>query len=274
MRSAVVTGAGSGFGRAIAAELAARGYAVRATDVDAEAAARTAAEIGAAASSSALDVRDEAACRALGAEVTAEHGTLDLWVNNAGVLTTGLAWEQDQATRETMLSVNAVGAMNGTVAALAQMIPAGRGQVINIVSLAGIVAAPGEVAYSASKHAAIAFTLGTLYDLHRTGHRGIQISAVCPDGAWTPMLADKLDDPNATGSFSGVLLTADRVAREVGKLTERPRAIAIVPRWRGPLLRFFDTFPGLGLRLLPLVMWMGRQNQKRYKRLIQAGKWP
>jgi NAD(P)-dependent dehydrogenase (short-subunit alcohol dehydrogenase family) len=274
MRSAVVTGAGSGFGRAIAAELAGRGYAVRATDVDPEAAARTAAEIGAGASSSGLDVREEAACLALAASLAEEHGALDLWVNNAGVLTTGLAWEQDQATREPMLSVNAVGAMNGTVAALAQMIPAGRGQVINVISLAGIVAAPGEVAYSASKHAAMAFTLGTLYDLHRAGHRGIRISAVCPDGAWTPMLADKLDDPNATGSFSGVLLTADRVAREVGKLTERPRPIAVIPRWRGPLLRFFDTFPGIGLRLMPAAMWVGKLNQRRYKRLVEAGKWP
>jgi len=274
MRSAVVTGAGSGFGRAIAIELAGRGYAVRATDVDGAAAARTAAEAGAGASSSALDVREEAVCRALAAEVAAEHGSLDLWVNNAGVLTTGLAWEQDAATRETMLSVNAVGAMNGTVAALAQMVPAGRGQVINVVSLAGIVAAPGEVAYSASKHASMAFTLGTLYDLHRAGHRGIRISAVCPDGAFTPMLADKLDDPNATGSFSGVLLTAERVAREVGKLTDRPRPILVIPRWRGPLLRFFDVFPGLGLRLLPIVMWAGRMNQRRYKRLIEAGKFP
>lgn len=274
MRSAVVTGAGSGFGRAIAAELARRGYAVRATDVDAEAAARTAAEIGAGASSSALDVRDEAACGALAAALAEEHGALDLWVNNAGVLTTGLAWEQDAAVRETMLSVNAIGAMNGTVAALAQMVPTGRGQVINIVSLAGIVAAPGEVAYSASKHATMAFTLGTLYDLHRAGHRGIRISAVCPDGAWTPMLADKFDDPNATGSFSGVFLTADRVAREVGKLTDRPRPILVIPRWRGPLLRVFDTFPGFGLRLLPLVMWLGRRNQKRYKKLTQEGKWP
>jgi NAD(P)-dependent dehydrogenase (short-subunit alcohol dehydrogenase family) len=274
MRTAVVTGAGSGFGRAIAAELARRGYAVRATDVDPEAAARTAAEIGTGASASALDVREEDACRAVAMEVAEQHGALDLWVNNAGVLATGLAWEQDQATREAMLAVNAVGAMNGTVAALGLMVPAGRGQVINVVSLAGIVAAPGEVAYSASKHATMAFTLGTLYDLRRAGHRGVQISAVCPDGAWTPMLADKLDDPNATGSFSGVLLTADRVAREVGKLTEHPRPILLIPRWRGPLLRFFDLFPGLGLRLLPLVMWMGKMNQRRYKRLIEAGKFP
>jgi NAD(P)-dependent dehydrogenase (short-subunit alcohol dehydrogenase family) len=273
MRTAVVTGGGGGLGRAIALELGRRGFAVHVTDVDPDAAARVAAEVGDGARSSALDVRDESACRELAA-ATAGAGSLDLWVNNAGVITTGLPWEQDEPTRRTMLEVNAVGTMNGTNAALGPMIEAGRGQVLNVISLAGIVAAPGEVVYSASKHAAMAFTLGTLFDLRRSGIRGIQISALCPDGIWTPMLEDKLEDPDAAGSFSGQLLTADRVAREVGKLVERPRPVLIVPRWRGPMLRLFDLFPRLGLRLLPLVMWDASRRQRRYKKLIEAGKWP
>jgi NAD(P)-dependent dehydrogenase (short-subunit alcohol dehydrogenase family) len=281
MRTAVVTGAGGGLGRAIAIELAGRGFAVWATDVDAEAAARTAAEMdggdgkpGARAIASTLDIRNEAACRELAGAVVAEAGSLDLWVNNAGILATGLSWEQDEATRGAMLAINAAGTMNGTVAALERMVPAGRGHVINVISLAGIVAAPGEVAYSASKHAAMAFTLGTLFDLRRAGQRGVDLSAVCPDGIWTPMLEDKLDDPDAAGSFSGHLLTPDQVASEVGKLTERPRPVLILPRWRGPLLRTFDLFPRLGLRLLPAVMWDARRRQRRYKRLIESGRWP
>jgi NAD(P)-dependent dehydrogenase (short-subunit alcohol dehydrogenase family) len=274
MRTAVVTGAGGGLGHAIALELAGQGFAVWATDVDAAAAARTAAEIGGGASASTLDVRDEAACRALASAVSAEAGSLDLWVNNAGILATGLAWKQDEPTRAAMLSINAAGTMNGTAAALEQMLPAGRGHVINVISLAGIVAAPGEVAYSASKHAAMAFTLGTLFDLRRAGHRGIDLSAVCPDGIWTPMLEDKLDDPDAAGSFSGQLLTPQQVATEIGKLTDRPRPVLVIPRWRGPLLRIFDLFPRLGLRLLPAVMWDARRKQRRYKRLIESGRWP
>ena len=173
-----------------------------------------------------------------------------------------------------MLDVNVTGVMNGTLAALAPMMAAGRGHVVNIVSLAGLVAAPGEVAYSATKHAALAFTLGTLFDLRRTGVRGVELSAVCPDGIWTPMLEDKLDDLDSAGSFSGRLLTAEEVATEVGKLTERPRPILIVPRWRGPQLRIFALFPRLGIRLLPMVMWDARRRQRRYKRLIEAGRWP
>jgi NAD(P)-dependent dehydrogenase (short-subunit alcohol dehydrogenase family) len=273
MPVAVVTGAGGGLGRAIALDLASRGYLIQATDVDAAAAAATAAEIGAGASSFELDVTDAEACRASAVTAT-RAGALDLWVNNAGVLATGRSWEQDEATRRAMLDVNALGTMNGTIAALERMLPAGHGHVINVISLAGLVAAPGEVNYSASKHAAMAFTLGTLFDLRRAGVTDVQVSAVCPDGIWTPMLEDKLDDPAAAGSFSGQLLTAGQVAIEVGKLAERPRPLLVLPRWRGPMLRLFDMFPRFALRLLPLLMRDARRRQRRYKRLIESGKWP
>jgi NAD(P)-dependent dehydrogenase (short-subunit alcohol dehydrogenase family) len=283
MRTAVVTGAGGGLGRAIALELAGRGYRVHVTDLEREAAERTAAELGSAAGTAAggdagarasrLDVRDEAACRALASSIAAEGG-LDLWVNNAGVFFSGPPWEQGSELRQLMLEVNLIGLMNGTLAALAPMLEAGRGHIVNIVSLAGLIAAPGEVAYSATKHGALAFTLGTLFDLRRAGVRGVHLSAVCPDGIWTPMLEDKLDDLDSAGSFSGRLLTAEQVAREVGKLTQRPRPIAVVPRWRGPQLRLLHIFPRLALRVMPLAMWDARRKQRRYKKLIEAGKWP
>src|SRR4051794_8670426 len=274
MPVAVVTGAGGGLGRAIAVELSRRGFLVHVSDIDPDAAARTAGEIGTGARSAALDVRDEAACRALASEAAARGGTLDLWVNNAGVLATGLSWEQDEATRRAMLEINALGTMNGTVAALEPMITAGRGHVINVISLAGIVAAPGEVSYSASKHAAIAFTLGTLFDLRRAGIGGVSLSAGFPGGISWPLLGGKVHQPHAAGSFSGHLLTPEQVAREVGKLTERPRPILILPRWRGLQLRLLDLFPRLALRLLPWVMRDARRKQRRYKKLIESGKWP
>jgi NAD(P)-dependent dehydrogenase (short-subunit alcohol dehydrogenase family) len=275
MPLAVVTGAGGGLGRAIALDLASRGYLVQVTDIDAAAAAETANLIGAGASASQLDVADAEACRATAAAATTRGGgSLDLWVNNAGVLVTGQSWEQDERTRRTMLDVNALGTMNGTIAALEKMLAAGNGHVINVISLAGLVAAPGEVNYSASKHAAMAFTLGTLFDLRRSGISDVQLSAVCPDGIWTPMLEDKLDDPAAAGSFSGQLLTPEQVATAVGKLVERPRPLVVLPRWRGPMLRLFDLFPRFALRLLPLAMRDARRRQRRYKKLIQAGRWP
>jgi NAD(P)-dependent dehydrogenase (short-subunit alcohol dehydrogenase family) len=274
MPTAVVTGAGRGLGRAIAGRLAQRGLTVHVTDVDPDTSGQAAGEIGDGAYASALDVRDEAACRAI-AEATVERtGSLDVWVNNAGILAPGLAWEQDEGTRRSMLEINAIGTMNGTVAALEQMVPAGRGHVINVISLAGLVAAPGEVSYAASKHAAIAFTLGALYDLRRSGIEGIELSAVCPDGIWTPMLLDKLDDPDAAGSFSGHMLTAEEVAVEVAKLLDRPRPVVTIPRWRGAVIRLLDLFPSLTLRLLPLLLRDAERRQRRYKKLIESDRWP
>ena len=274
MPTAVVTGAGRGLGRAIAEALADRGLTLHVTDVDEDAAEAVAAELGRGAFFSPLDVRDEKACRKVAGATVERAGSLDVWVNNAGILVTGLAWEQDEETRRLMLEVNAAGTMNGTVAALEPMLAAGSGHVINVISLAGLIAAPGEVAYSASKHAAMAFTLGTQLDLRRSGIDGIHLSAVCPDGIWTPMLADKLDDPDAAGSFSGTLLTAEQVAPRIAGLLDRPRPVLTIPRWRGAMLRFFDAYPSLALRLLPMLMRDAQRRQRRYKRRIQAGRFP
>jgi NAD(P)-dependent dehydrogenase (short-subunit alcohol dehydrogenase family) len=113
---ALVTGAGRGLGREIAIRLATRGLSVHVTDLDGDAAQQTAAAIGGWLSR--LDVGDPEACRAA-ARATAERaGTLDVWVNNAGVLRTGPAWAHPDADRELMLRANALGTMNGTLAAL------------------------------------------------------------------------------------------------------------------------------------------------------------
>jgi NAD(P)-dependent dehydrogenase (short-subunit alcohol dehydrogenase family) len=271
---ALVTGAARGLGFEIAKTLAFRGYTVHVTDVDAEAAQRAAQAVGYGAFASQLDVRDEQACRAA-AESTAEQaGSLAVWVNNAGVLVTGPAWRQDAETRRLMLEVNAIGTINGTLAALELMRRAGRGHVVNIVSLAGLVAAPGEAVYGASKHAAIAFSLGTLADMRLAGIDGIDISCVCPDGIWTPMLHDKLDDRAAAASFSGVLLLPEQVARKVDEILEKPRPVTAIPRWRGTVMRSFDRWPRLLLAGIKPALAYGRLQQRLYKRKVKRGKWP
>jgi hypothetical protein len=88
------------------------------------------------------------------------------------------------------------------------------------------------------------------------------------------MLEDKLDDPDAAGSFSRHLLTAKQVATEVGKLTESRCPILILPRRRGLQLRILDLFPRLTLRLLPLAMRDARRKQRHYKQSIESGRWP
>jgi NAD(P)-dependent dehydrogenase (short-subunit alcohol dehydrogenase family) len=266
---AVVTGAGRGLGFEIARRLLARGYVVHVTDVDGALAGRAAAELGPRAFAGTLDVRSFPACRAAAARTQRRAGSLDVWVNNAGVLVTGPAWEQDERTRALMLEVNGTGTINGTLAALEPMRAAGSGQIINVVSLAGLVAAPGEAVYAASKHAAIGFSLATLADLRVAGIDGIEISCVCPDGVWTPMLHDKLEDPNAAASFSGVLLRPDQVADEVIGLLDHPQPVLAIPRWRGALMRFYDLMPGFAARYAPRVMARARRKQRRYQRKLR-----
>jgi NAD(P)-dependent dehydrogenase (short-subunit alcohol dehydrogenase family) len=272
--TALVTGAGRGLGAEIARALAARGLTVHLTDVDADAAQAGARELGPPAFASALDVRDAEACRAAAALTVERGGSLDVWVNNAGILVTGLVWEHDPEIRRALFEVNTLGTINGTLAALEHMRAAGRGHVLNVVSLAGLGAPPGEALYAATKHGAIAFSLGALADLRRSGVSEVHVSAVCPDGIWTPMISDKLDDPDAAPSFSGQLLRAEQVAPKIAGLLDHPRPVLTIPRWRGAFVRFLDAFPGLATRLMPLFMADARRRQRRWRKRIEAGKLP
>ena len=106
----------------IAGLLVDRGHEVLVTDLDEASAVAAAEELGPRASARALDVRDEEAVDAARDELVARAGRLGVWVNNAGVLATGSAWEQDAGTRRLMLEVNALGTINGTVSAIAAIL--------------------------------------------------------------------------------------------------------------------------------------------------------
>ena len=274
MGAALVTGAARGLGLEIARALAARGLAVHLTDVDPDAAEAGTRELGPPAFASGLDVRDAEACRAAAALTAERAGSLDVWVNNAGILVTGHVWEHDPETRRALFEVNTLGTINGTLAALELMRAAGRGHVINVVSLAGLGAPPGEALYAATKHAAIAFSLGALADLRRAGFKEIHVSAVCPDGIWTPMIQDKLDDPDAAPSFSGTLLRAEEVAPKVAASStgrdpcSRSRAGAAPSCACSTRSRAWPT------RLMPLFMADAGRRQRRWKKRVEAGKPP
>ena len=100
-------------------------------------------------------------------------------------------------------------------------------------------------------------------DLRLAGVRNIDISCVCPDGIWTPMLHDKLDDPQAALSFSGVLLQPEDVVKAVGTVLDKPRPVTAIPHWRGALARLGAAFPSLGSAALPLLVTQGRRVQKK-----------
>lgn len=272
MPGALVTGAGRGIGLEIARRLVGRGYEVGVADVDGANASAAAEELGKRAWALALDVTDTQACRDAAAAVVERSGSLEVWVNNAGILHTGFSYEQPVEEHRRMLEVNAIGTINGTLAAIERMRGAGGGQIISVISLAGLVTAPGIVGYAASKHAAMAFSIGTLADLRRAGIKDIHLSTVCPDGVWTPMV--DVDDPEDALSFSGVMFMPQQISERVERLLDRPEPVLAIPRWRGRFARFFSRHPRLAVGLTPLLMRDALRRQRSFKRKVEAGKWP
>lgn len=258
--AAVVTGGAGGLGAELAAELAGRGLRVIVADVDLTGATHTAERIGGEAHQ--LDVTDLAACRALAAATD----DLAVWVNNAGLLTTGPGWDCDEATRRRLFDVNVHGVINGTTAALEVMRPRKQGRILNVVSLAGIVPAPGETIYAATKHAALAFSVGTQLDLLARRERGVKVSAFCPEGIWTPMLFDRVDDPQAWPSWTGTPRSPQSVAADAAKLIDRPRMVRSFPRRRGLASRLYAATPGLSGFGLPVIIALARRRQRAWGR--------
>ena len=221
-RAGVVTGGGSGIGRATALELAACGAAVVVADRDRAAAERVAAEIGASgarATAFEVDVTDPDACVALVDACTGAYGRLDLAVNSAG--TTGtpgsvVGYPLD-AWRATM-AVNLDGVFFSMRAELAVMVPAGAGAVVNVASGAGLVGFAGLPAYVASKHGVVGLTKSAAIECARSG---VRINCVCPGSARTPMLEGfmggdpKVEKAMAASAPIGRLATPEEIAHAI-----------------------------------------------------------
>jgi len=261
LKIAVVTGAGKGLGREIAKGLALKGFTLLVTDIDAESAQETAAAIGGGAWSMGQDVRDPGSHHAV-ARAANERGSLELWVNNAGVLYTGTAWEHsDEQVRQTV-EVNVLGVMFGSRAAVEAMRASG-GQLINIASISALTPAPGLAVYGASKHAVLGFSISLAGDLDRAG-LPIRVSAVCPHAIDTDMIRDIQDVPGADAAFVNTrLLTQPEVAGVVCDLVDRPRLAVTVPRSQGALAHVLRPFPEATLKMFRPLLKIGEWQRRR-----------
>ena len=182
----VVTGAGSGIGRATAIRLAEEGGSVLCADVNADSAAATAEVItadGGVASSLSADVADPRAVDAMIASAVERYGPLDVLVNNAGVNLPGVLHEVSDEVIDRTLAVNVKGQIYGCRAAIPHMLDRG-GSIINISSVNGIVSEPYLAVYSASKGASVMLTKGVALDYAK---RGIRCNVICPGWVDTPI---------------------------------------------------------------------------------------
>jgi NAD(P)-dependent dehydrogenase (short-subunit alcohol dehydrogenase family) len=179
-RRAIVTGGGSGIGRAVAIRLAEEGATVGVVDVRAgaaEAVADTIAEAGGKACAATADVGDEAAVQAATAEVVASLGGLDTVVACAGLAYPGLTHTTPLEAWETMLRVNLTGTFLTVKHALPHLLEAGGGSIVTIGSVASLVAAGQSSAYDASKGGVLQFTRAVAVEYV---DQGIRANCVCP----------------------------------------------------------------------------------------------
>ena len=190
---AIVTGAASGIGRALAGALAARGARVVAADIDEAGAKETAHALGAGAAPEAtgvgLDVRDAAAVQGVVDDTLARHGRLDLMVNNAGIGIFGPVAEMTAAHFDRLVDVNLRGVVHGVLAAYPAMVRQGHGHIVNTASSAGILPAPMLAGYGMTKHGVVGLSVALRIEARA---HGVGVSVVCPGVIDTPLL----DRPN------------------------------------------------------------------------------
>ncbi|RLK54502.1 SDR family oxidoreductase [Actinokineospora cianjurensis] len=261
-RLVVVTGAGKGIGRATAHAFAARGAEVVVADVDIEAARRTAAEIGPAAYPYLVDVSDADAVRAFAEDITDQHGTPDVVVNNAGIGMAGPFLATTARDWQRITDVNLLGVVNGCREFGALMAEAGEGgHIVNISSAAAYTPSRSLSAYAASKAAVLA--LSDCVRAEFVDH-GIGVTAVCPGVVATDITntttftgADDLEQQRmrqkATKAYARRGFTPDRVAEEIVRAVDHGTpVVAVTPEAK--LARFGSRFaPGLMRRVARLI---------------------
>ena len=183
----IVTGAGSGIGKATAIRLAEEGGKVLCVDLNLESAQATAQEIlemkGVALATKA-DVGDVDQSNAFVARAVETWGRIDVLVNNAGVNLPGIFHEVSDATINKTLDVNVKGPMYASRAAIPHMLKQGSGSIVNVSSVNGLVSEPFLAVYSASKGAVVMLTRGIALDY---AARGIRCNCICPGWVDTPI---------------------------------------------------------------------------------------
>jgi NAD(P)-dependent dehydrogenase (short-subunit alcohol dehydrogenase family) len=210
---AIVTGAGSGIGRATALALGREGARVTVSDLSLEKAEATAKEIaseGGAAVAAATNVARDEDCRRAVAETVARWGGLDVLVNNAGIGTSGTVLETDEETWDRLMAVNVKGIFLMSRAALAVMIPRRRGAIVNAGSIAGLRGIPDRAAYVTTKFAVVGLTKTMAIDHVKDG---IRINCVCPGTTETPWIEERLKEAPDAAAARAVLVARQPMGR-------------------------------------------------------------
>jgi len=227
-RVALVTGAGSGIGRQAAETLAAAGAAVACTDINLAGAQETAASIEAAggrAIAIAHDVVEEDQWAAAVKATVAALGGLHIMVNNAGIELVKTIPDISTADFRRVMDINVLGVFLGIKTCTDAMTASGSGSIINLSSVAGLIGAPRQAAYCASKGAVRLMTKATALELAGAGHP-IRVNSVHPGIIETPMLEDLMTGvPDAQRDQRLAQMKARHPIGRLGQATDIANAI-------------------------------------------------
>jgi short-subunit dehydrogenase len=268
-----VTGAASGIGRALAIELAARGADLALADRDEAGLQSVATDIAARSSRKVtlhrVDVGDPEAVAGFSREAIAAHPSLNILINNAGVSLLGLFHEVDQAQMEWLFNINFWGAVHATRAFLPHLASRPASHIVNVSSIFGILAPPGQTAYSAAKFAIRGFSEALRHELQSAGSP-VRLSVVHPGGIKTNIVRN-----SRTGSgIAGNERRSQAIDRfdVIAQTTAKDAALRIIkgieknePRILiGNDARFMDILQ----RFRPATYWnvMARRIEKMSKR--------
>ena len=220
-RVGAITGSGSGIGRAVATELARRGAEVALCDVDEAGLAETADRIqatGTRVSTQRVDVADRQAVAEWADKVAADHGKVNLIVNNAGVALGANVETMSYEDLEWLMGVNFWGVVHGTKAFLPHLRNAGEGHIVNISSVFGMMGIPSQSAYNAAKFAVRGFTEALRIELDADGGK-VSCTTIHPGGIKTNIARNgRFDDATMSGlGMSDLVQDPDKVV----EMTER-----------------------------------------------------
>jgi butyryl-CoA dehydrogenase len=264
--TAAITGAGSGIGRALAEQLAARGVHLALSDVDEVGLAATVARCegrGVKVTSARVDVADRAAVLAWADQVVEQHDRLDLVVNNAGVALAADVADMAFDDLDWLLGINLMGVINGTKAFLPHLEARGGGHVVNLSSVFGLVSIPSQSAYNAAKFAVRGFTDALRMELEIAGspvscttvHPGGIKTNIARNARFSPQLAARAGgEEQAKSGFDKIAVTSpEKAARQILAAVEANKRRVLV----GPDAKVIDLVSRLPASVTERLMILG-----------------
>jgi NAD(P)-dependent dehydrogenase (short-subunit alcohol dehydrogenase family) len=260
---AIVTGAASGIGRAVAVRLGALGATICAADINQPGANQTVSLIAATggnAYAAKLDVTNAAEIRRLIDDVAKRHGRLDYMFNNAGIAIVGEVRDMTDDQWKKIVDINLMAVLSGTLAAYRLMVRQGFGHIVNTASLAGLIPVPTETAYCLTKYGVV----GLSTSLRSEGAAlGVKVSVVCPGFVRTPIIDNYIPaglDPAELSKIQPRKMTdvAD-AARIILSGVARNKAIILVGPDAHIAWRLYKVWPGL-------VEFFGRRGMKEVRK--------